>query len=547
MSNVFDQFDASPNPFDQFDPRKKVPPAAATTSPGPAPDSSAPPQPGPNVVPSPNAAPIPPPAPPSPDTNKGSFTSGLLNHLKNFGQQAGNVAGAATDLATFGYGDKALAGINSLVGSGDYASNLAELRKQTNAGYSEHPYLSYGAGLGTLALGGPPSLAAKAAPYVGRGALGLLGRAGLWGAEGAGQGALTAAGHDEDVGTGAVIGGALGPVAQAAGSAITYPLKKIGGAIADKVPIPTTDDLLYAKNNALDKLKEFYYGRKDLTAMTKAASNDMAMAGVNDLTQKTYPKAYGILKDWTDYATQGNNLKQANIVEDKLRDYHTRLQGASGPDQDAGRLLTQRIEDLQRGANPTTVNGPATAQEGAAALDAYRQATQKHTASTYLDQLQEQRGLPGQTQPQEQAAKWVTDPNVRSQIAPLPEQQKSLMQIAQPSGARRAAEAFSRLPYYAIHPLLMAAEGVGGTLAGVPLHELGMGMGTIHGALRLGESYAGNKASQLLTSDIENARRSLVGATNPTPTGLSRILQDPQQEQRIRSLLLRGGVNATTQ
>lgn len=127
---------------------------------------------------------------------------------------ANDLVGLAANGLTFGFGDKALAAVDSLVGRGTYDDRLAVRRGETNASRER-------AGVpGMVAeIGGSVVPAAKVAklgvtatrlPYVGR----LLGM----GIDGAGFGALTAAGNDQDIGQGAGIGALLGAGGQAAGT-----------------------------------------------------------------------------------------------------------------------------------------------------------------------------------------------------------------------------------------------------------------------------------------------------------------------------------------
>jgi hypothetical protein len=147
-----------------------------------------------------------------------------------------DIAGVMGDVATLGYGDKAVAAARSKMLGTSYEDELAKARAQTNAAYERSGSAGVAAGLGSALATLPETGALKAAPYIGKGigwaAERALPRAALYGAEGAAYGAGSAAGHDQDIGTGALVGGALG----AGGSAIGDVLGKAVPAAAREAP-----------------------------------------------------------------------------------------------------------------------------------------------------------------------------------------------------------------------------------------------------------------------------------------------------------------------
>lgn len=154
-------------------------------------------------------------------------------------QAADDIVRLAADGATFGYADK-LAGA---MGSGG-----TEVERAKTAAASERA-----GGAGTVAeIGGamavPLSAAKNGVSLVGRfgssavkGIKGLAARAGLGGVEGAGYGAASAAGHDEDVGKGALIGAAAGAGGSAAIDTATGAASSIAGAVRN-VMTPSVAD-----------------------------------------------------------------------------------------------------------------------------------------------------------------------------------------------------------------------------------------------------------------------------------------------------------------
>lgn len=125
---------------------------------------------------------------------------------------ANDLIGLAANGMTFGFGDKGLAKVDELLGRGTYDERLNVRRGETEASRER-------AGLaGSVAeIGGSVLPAAKVA-QLGVTATrlpGLWGRLGGMAIDGAGYGALTAAGNDKDIGTGAAIGAGLGLGGQA--------------------------------------------------------------------------------------------------------------------------------------------------------------------------------------------------------------------------------------------------------------------------------------------------------------------------------------------
>lgn len=135
--------------------------------------------------------------------------------------------------ATFGFGDYAGAGARWLGGKllpwqsdVTYDQALQEVQGSDQALAQANPVADT-VGNVAGAVGTGVGLANRGATLAGRfgsdaatGVAGLLARGGLAGAEGAGYGALTALGNDQDVGTGALIGGGLGVAGSLVGDAV---------------------------------------------------------------------------------------------------------------------------------------------------------------------------------------------------------------------------------------------------------------------------------------------------------------------------------------
>jgi hypothetical protein len=160
--------------------------------------------------------------------------------------------------ASFGFGEKAAAAVRAPFTDKTYEEELAAQRALTQGARNR------AGGAGTVAeIGGaiaaPMGLAGKGITLAGRlgtgamqGAGGLAARTGLMGMEGAGYGALTAAGNDQDITTGAGIGALGGVGGNLVGEALSAGASKIAGMFNAKPNIPSIDDLRSSANAAYD-------------------------------------------------------------------------------------------------------------------------------------------------------------------------------------------------------------------------------------------------------------------------------------------------------
>lgn len=179
------------------------------------------------------------------------------------------------DGVTQGYGDKGAAYLRSKVTGDDYDTTLADMRRQTQGSRNR----AGGAGLAaeiTGAVAGPLKLAGKGATLSGRfgtaamtGLPGVAARTGLMAAEGAGWGALNAHGHDQDVGTGAMIGAAGGAGGNLLGEGLSAGVGKVAGLFNKKAPVPTAAQW---KTQADDAFNEM---RREGVVFTKNALDDL--------------------------------------------------------------------------------------------------------------------------------------------------------------------------------------------------------------------------------------------------------------------------------
>jgi hypothetical protein len=198
------------------------------------------------------------------------FLAHLAKPFQGAGQAADDYMRAITDAGSFGTADRLAAYMGG--------TNLADERAKTAAAYQRlGPVMGSAASMIGYAplgeLGAAAKIGGAAAPYVGRWAGGVLGSA----AEGAGAGALGAAGHDEDVGKGALIGGALGAAGGVPGGVVGR-----GGALA---PAMAADDLKAQAQAAYAPLDNIlFHGPSEVHPAIKAV--DAALDASGDIRRE---------------------------------------------------------------------------------------------------------------------------------------------------------------------------------------------------------------------------------------------------------------------
>lgn len=218
---------------------------------------------------------------------------------------AGDTADLMANGITFGFGNKAAAAGRALFTDKTYDEELAKMRERTQDSRDR----AGSAGLAAEVIGStviPGAAAGKGLTVTGRlgtagmkGAKGLAARSTLMGVEGAGYGALTATGNDQDVGEGAIgglVGGAAGNVI---GEGASAGLSKLAGMFNKKPSIPTIDELV--------KLKDAAYKTADNAGV---AYTPQAVAKINT----------NLVKDLTDIGYDPALMPGAAVAVKRLQD-----------------------------------------------------------------------------------------------------------------------------------------------------------------------------------------------------------------------------------
>lgn len=175
---------------------------------------------------------------------------------------AADFADLAANGASFGFGNKLAAGLRAPFTDKTYAEELEGMRGATEAARNRAGSAAIASEL-TGAVAAPVALANRGATLLGRfgtsamtGPTGLAARTGLAGVEGAGYGALTAAGNDQDITEGAGFGAIGGGLGNLAGEALAAGVGKIAGVFNKKPTIPQLDDIEQAARSAYQRAEQ---------------------------------------------------------------------------------------------------------------------------------------------------------------------------------------------------------------------------------------------------------------------------------------------------
>lgn len=326
--------------------------------------------------------------------------------------------------ATMGFGDKAVAGARSLFTDKTYEQELAAARTKTQEARNRAGYAGTGAEV-VGAVATPMKLAGKGATLAGRlgtaamtGAPGVLARTGLMAVEGGGYGALTAAGNDQDIGTGTAIGAVGGGLGNLAGEAISAGISKVAGKFNPKVPQMGVDDLKAASNAAYSRAEQAG------VAFNQNGVNQLRTNIIDDLTARGYHNANepGV-KPVLEYLEKIGNGNVTLKGLDTLRKMASN--GFQPGNQSNNAALTQiigRIDELVNAADPATVLMGSNPQAAASALKEARsmwgRAKKLETVQELLDRAGLNAGSAGaggnvENASRQQIKRLLTNPNLK--------------------------------------------------------------------------------------------------------------------------------------
>lgn len=280
-----------------------------------------------------------------------------------------DIATLTTDGATMGFGDKAAAAMRAPFTDKSYEEELASMRELTQDARNR----AQGAGTVAEIAGAvrmPMSLAGRGVTLAGRfgtgamtGAKGLASRAGLMAAEGATYGAGSAAGHDEDIATGATIGAIGGAGGSVLGDTISAGISKAHSLIKGKPKVPDLTALKTQAKEAYDQAEKagVIFKPEGIQQLATDIKADLADFGYLPDLQ---PRVAAVLKE-VDRLGEGNvTLKGVDL----LRRVADNARASKEPSEKAiGNMIIGKIDDFIENVNQTHVLA-GDPMRGAAAL-----------------------------------------------------------------------------------------------------------------------------------------------------------------------------------
>jgi hypothetical protein len=243
---------------------------------------------------------------------------------------------------------------------------LAEQQRMTNAAKKRSGWAGTAAEVtGAVAL--PAKLAGKGVTLAGRagtaampGIKGVLARSAMIAPEAAAYGAANAYANDQDVGTGAIIGGVAGPVGNAVGEGISAGVGKVAGMFNKKPAVPTVDGLKAAGRAAFKRADDAG------VMFNQTGVNQLRANIIDDLTQRGFDPINepGVLPVIKRLESIGNG----NITFTGLKTLREVASNGWRPGMNSNNAaigkIIERIDELVDAANPQTIvmgNNPAAA------------------------------------------------------------------------------------------------------------------------------------------------------------------------------------------
>jgi hypothetical protein len=221
--------------------------------------------------------------------------------------------------ASFGLADKAAAYLRSLSSGKSYEAERARINNQLQASRDRSGW----AGTTAEVLGGAKAAGAvadKGLTLAGRfgtsameGLPGVLARAGLMAPEGAAYGAVNAYGNDQNMGTGALIGGAAGALGSVAGDALSAGVDKVASLFNKRPPIPSLEEISALKSAAYDRADQAGVAFTP-NAVTKLRNNLVADFTDHGFLPANEPGAAAVLQQIDNLQGQNVTLKGLDTI-----------------------------------------------------------------------------------------------------------------------------------------------------------------------------------------------------------------------------------------
>lgn len=353
------------------------------------------------------------------------------------GTAADDVVRLGAEGASFGFADKAAARLNTLF-SGDYGTELEAQRLATQdakdrAGWAgtaaevggavASPVMGVVGAVGRLA--GIP----RAVSTVGR-----IGQGTTAGAlEGAGAGALTAAGHDTDIAEGSIGGAGAGALFGAIAPAVGQLAGKATSFLDNVVPRRSVDELRTAKNAAYDAVDQAGVAFSPLTTGSTAGNmrRELMSEGIDPIRHE---RALSMAHEVNNRLVSGRPVTLSEL--DKMRQAIMRDTTVDAANKHYGDIMVRHIDDMIENTPQGGLTG-GTAGEGHQLFGAARDANRRYRSSETVQNAVE-KGVDKGQQGQIELRGILANPK-KSRFLTQPERDQ-MRTVVRGSGKQKAAD-----------------------------------------------------------------------------------------------------------
>lgn len=442
--------------------------------------------------------------------------------------------------ASFGFGEKAAAAARAPFTDKTYEEELAAQRGLTQGARNRAGGAGVAAEIGGAIAGtaGAAKQGLTLAGRLGTGAMegfkGLAARTGLMAAEGAGYGALTAAGNDQDIASGAGIGALAGGAGNVAGEALSAGASKIAGMFNKKPPTMSSDQLKDVSRAAYDRADAagVVVNPQGLQRLASQVQTDLADFGYHPSLQ---PRIATVLEE-LDRVGQGNATFKG---VDVLRKIASSAGASMDPSEKAlASKIVARIDDYMGNLGPNDVLSGNASEASAAikeARDYWGRARKMETASSLVERAGLNAGSTGsggnvENATRQQLKRILTSDKMKRGFTA--DEQKAIKDVVLGTPTQNALRLAGKLSPQG-NGLMLLAGGAGmATAPGIAIPAMAGGYLAKKGAETMTEMNV-KKLSELIASGGKNVS---------APKNALQRLSESKREALAR-LLMAGGVN----
>lgn len=455
---------------------------------------------------------------------------------------ATDVADLVANGASFGFGNKLAAGLRAPFTNKTYDEELETMRGVTEAARNRAGSSATAAEV-VGAIAAPVAAANTGLTLAGRfgtgamqGAKGLLARTGLMGIEGAGYGALTAAGNDEDITQSAGYGAVGGSLGNVAGEAISAGVGKVAGAFNKKPNIPSLDELRSLKDAAYDQAEKagVVFTPQGVDRLKSEITAEFANRGFLPANE---PGAAAVLGEIDKLAGQNVTMKGLDSVRKMAGNAFI---PGNNSNNSLTSVITSKIDDLLANPNSNDVlvgNSTAGAEAYKEARDYASRLSKAEKVQKAVDSADLRAASTGSGGNVDNATRQNLRRILEKERGLKPDEKAALEAVVRGTPTQNALRLAGKLSPSGNG--LMAALGVGGAMVNPAIGALSLGG---MGAKAAADSMTGRNVEKL--AEILRAGGN-ASATQAAPNAVQRLAQS-KRDALARVLMSIGAYEAGT-